>query len=127
MEQKAVVAAKPGGAEGGNGSSATVDSSALERLQALVGFLQSRGVRVEFFLAPIHPQTMALLDGTASQRSINGAERRFRTMAAEYGVAVHGSFDPGTVRCSAEEFYDSGHPRESCVSRIFSTAPGAGQ
>lgn len=92
-------------------------SSEAEKL--LLAFLrkESRNRRVVLVLAPYHPRLYRFMQ--AQRPEFLSLERSFRDIAKQSGVEIVGSYDPGKVSCTADEFYDGMHPRPSCMRKVL--------
>ena len=98
-----------------------LDPFALQRLEAMIAFMRARGSMVSLLLSPFHPTTVRLLQASGEYDMIARTEAAYRELAARVGVPLGGSFDAVVAGCGPDEFFDSDHPRESCVSRILRT------
>ena len=69
-------------------------------------------------LSPYHQDRYALFETT--KPIFLETEKCFRQFAKEHGVEVFGSYDPNNIGCNGDEFYDSMHPKSTCMYKIFS-------
>jgi hypothetical protein len=88
-------------------------------LEIWVLSLQKEDVRVIFLLTPYHPDAYSYMMDAADYRIIGDVQSYYEELAHRYDIPVLGSYDPGDIPCSADEFYDEQHPRESCMERIL--------
>jgi hypothetical protein len=79
--------------------------------------LQSRGIRVVVWLAPVHP---AAYDFYARLGGYN--ETWIRREMASRSITVVGSYSPAMARATKADFFDDVHPRAAIVHRLFSEA-----
>lgn len=76
-----------------------------------------RDRRVVLVLSPYHPALYELLRGSGPL--ISATEDEFRQIAIAAGVEIIGSYDPGKVGCSALDFFDGIHAKESGMRRVM--------
>ena len=96
-----------------------LDSWSMSVTEAIVSYLQSRGVEVAIYLPPYHPSAYELLEHKDSTQQVLAAEEYFKSLSAKFSIGLVGSYDPNKAGCRASEFYDAAHAKESCVSRIL--------
>lgn len=94
---------------------AELDPYFMQVFDAFVERLQADGVQVVFFLAPYPP---AMYAADALHPSALAVEQYLQTMAAENKILLLGSYDTAAAGCDALEFYDSVHPRPSCIAKL---------
>lgn len=80
-------------------------------LGALLGDLESRGVRVVLWLAPFHPAAYGTLVAGNRSRGLWRGEEEIRIVAAASRVPVLGSYDPARSGVLGEDFIDYNHLR----------------
>ena len=91
---------------------------AARRFMAFLTDLKRQNKTVTLVLSPYHPK---LFDYMRAERPVFlEIERQYRDIARAAGVRVIGSYDPKSVGCSAEEFYDGMHPKGACLNKVFS-------
>lgn len=100
---------------------ARVDAVSARRFEALIAFLRAHHVEVALVLAPFHPTLVRLLRASNDYGPFSTAEVFYRGLATRLAVPIGGSYDDVVAGCTGDEFYDSEHPRESCVARILRT------
>ncbi len=88
-------------------------------LSALIDYLQKR-FTVEIFLAPYYPGVFEVMKTKVP--GVQHVETEVRAMAKEKNIPVIGSYNPDTVHCTNEDFYDGAHPKDSCIQRIWANA-----
>ena len=87
------------------------------RFIALIQWLQHRGLDVSIVFSPYHPNLYAkMIDEKPIFLLI---ESEIRRMAKELSLTDLGSYDPRFNGCTASEFYDGMHPKESCMRKVF--------
>ena len=93
------------------------DSEAIANLEAFVSYLKSNNVMVTLVLSPYHPQLYQLME---TQKPIFlEIEDWYRDFAKENEISITGSYDGALVGCNEIDFYDSMHPKNSCMNKIF--------
>lgn len=99
-----------------------IDPNLAGFLRKFIGFLKSKQIEIFLFLTPYHPLTYKLISQANLPECVtyNEVEAYIQKMAKEFNIAVIGSYDPAISQCSSHEFYDSIHPKQSCIDRIFS-------
>jgi hypothetical protein len=97
-------------------SSRDPDSEAL--LRAIVDWYLRAESKVIFALVPYHPAAYAGL-AAGPMPATPAIETWVRSLAAEIGATVIGSYDPKQAGCDAAEFMDALHPRRICIARLF--------
>ncbi|MCR2746954.1 acyltransferase family protein [Limnobacter parvus] len=46
-------------------------------------------------------------------------EEIFKKISSNHGIKIIGSYNPETVGCTSEEFFDGMHPKDSCIEKIL--------
>lgn len=78
---------------------------------------QSNKSKVVLVLSPYHPK---LYERMQKERPIFlQIENNFRQIAKENNIAIIGSYNPATVGCKIEDFYDGMHPKDECMKKIL--------
>ena len=72
---------------------------------------------VVIVLLPFHPASFKRLMEQFS--IINNVELELRKFAADNGLQLIGSYNPGEVGCNKFGFWDGLHPKKSCVSKMI--------
>lgn len=96
------------------------DAEKISRL--LIRYMVLHGVRVIVLLTPYHPYVYNQLISSTDYQRIQNAETYFVGVTIRNGAQAVGSYDPAAIPCSADEFYDGMHARETCLKRIISTS-----
>ena len=47
------------------------------------------------------------------------SESKFRQLGKELKIEIIGSYNPSNTSCKQEDFYDSMHPKDSCMKKLF--------
>jgi hypothetical protein len=76
-------------------------------------------VEVILFLPPYHPVAYELLMDEESYRIIDDVENYIRNIAAERGIQVCGSYDPGMYKLEGTDFVDGMHLHRNSMAKIF--------
>jgi hypothetical protein len=93
------------------------DAYDLQLFRCFLDDLQSRGILVVVWLAPIHP---AAYDFYAKLGGYD--ETWIRREMASRSITVVGSYSPAIARASRGDFFDDVHPRAAVVHRLFREA-----
>jgi hypothetical protein len=93
------------------------DGYDLKLFRCFLDDVQSRGIRVVVWLAPIHP---AAYDFYAKLGGYD--ETWIRREMASRSITVVGSYSPATARATNADFFDDVHPRAAVVHRLFREA-----
>jgi len=83
----------------------------------LINWLKSRDINITLILSPYHPKVYKFL--ISKNKNFLFAEDMFNKLAKDLDINLIGSYNPNLVDCGAEEFYDSIHPKHSCMSKIL--------
>ena len=73
--------------------------------------------QVLIFLPPYQHKTYQLIENRLS--IVIDLENKIKDLADSLGITVLGSYNPRSVNCEKNEFFDGLHPKESCVSKIL--------
>lgn len=96
-----------------------IDPSLRLQFEALITSLQDQGVRVVLLLMPYHPDYYNSLIHKKQYKIISDVEAYLHDFAFKNDLEITGSYDPQAAGCSADEYYDGLHARESCLLRIL--------
>jgi hypothetical protein len=96
-----------------------IDPNGVKAFDALLGFLNSKGVQVVLVHPPFNPQFYdAVQDGTYPA-GLDKIRKVTRELAAKHGLRIIGDFDPRKVGCTADMYIDAEHSNPSCIRMIF--------
>ncbi len=89
----------------------------LQLFRRFLDDLQSRGIRVVVWLAPLHPVAYGFY------AKLGGYDETWirREMAAR-SITVVGSYSPAITRATKADFFDDVHPRAAAIHRLFQEA-----
>jgi hypothetical protein len=90
----------------------------LNEFNALIKYLNKNQIQVEVYLAPTAPK---LWDEDITKNLVSNENIIRNILLACSNVKVIGSFDPNLMKCANSEFYDVGHAKFSCISRIVAS------
>lgn len=96
------------------------DKDRCAYIEAVIDYLQAKGVKLTIMLSPFHPY---FYDRLAAEE--NGApgvaltDEYFRQLGREKQIPVYGSYDPRRVNCTNEDFYDALHVKRESLSKFF--------
>ena len=96
-----------------------LDKTRCEQLEAIVDYVQEKGVKVTFVLAPFHPIYYEHLAASECAKGILLAEDYYNELAAQHGISLFGSYDPEKANCTNEDFYDGVHVRRESIGKFF--------
>ena len=94
-----------------------INPDAVNLFSHLVSYLQSKGKKIVFALAPYHHDTWSN-ERSLEVKGFKEVEPLVRKLGKESGVEVLGSFHPEAVGCSPNEFHDYMHATASCTSKL---------
>jgi len=101
---------------------------ALERFNELdniklfkdfIKYLQSRNVKVVFFLPPYNPITYDLLMKQQEYQILDKVEKYLITFANEHNIEIKGSYNPHKYSFENKDFYDGMHGHDKVIKKIF--------
>ncbi len=97
---------------------AMADAENMAMFEKVIMYLQEQGTEVELFLCPFAP---ALWDRIGEQQypMLFQLEEYASYLASEYGVKVHGSYNPYNVGLTNEDFYDARHVKKGSLKRVI--------
>ncbi|WMJ80773.1 hypothetical protein RBU49_00585 [Clostridium sp. MB40-C1] len=96
-----------------------IDDSYKNQFEKFINLMQQDGVQIEFFLSPYHPYVYKKLMDSSEYRIVDKVEKYFIQFAKSKGITVYGSYDPVTIGCTEDDFYDGMHIKTSGVKKIF--------
>lgn len=97
-----------------------INRSNYEDFELLLEYLLEKGVEVEIYLPSWYPVFYDYFESNASFAGVMAAEEAIRATAAEYGLTVHGSYNPYACGLTAENFADSMHLRPEKMLENYS-------
>lgn len=74
--------------------------------------------KIILLLTPYHHSAFST-ENLKYQKYFNQVEETVRSFGQKLNIKILGSFNPKSVGCQADEFYDFMHPKSSCINRIF--------
>ena len=77
--------------------------------ESLIRYLRGRGVQVDIYLPSIYPLMYEYIDGNDDFKGVGLEEKRIREMAMEYGITVHGTYNPSLSGMEREDYADILH------------------
>jgi hypothetical protein len=84
-----------------------------------IDYLQSKNVKVEFYLSPFHPIVYNYLKEQKRYRNVFAAENYFRDIAKQRGIKVYGAYDPQIFNLNSTYFYDGLHCNANAIHKIL--------
>lgn len=96
-----------------------VDPALVEATDKLIAHLRTSGVNVVLVLAPFNPEYYDVAHQLPFGKTLHEVESIAKRFGEKFGITVAGSFDPHEVGCTAEQFYDSHHPKHACLKLVF--------
>ena len=102
------------------GSERNISDYYKEHFEMLIGYLDERGVEVEFFLCPICPALWDRLQESGEDRFLlYELEQYSGEIAEKYDINVVGSYDPYKTGVDNSDFYDCFHLRRDALAGYF--------
>jgi hypothetical protein len=98
---------------------------AINAYRALLRWLREQSVEPILLMTPYHDNVWKV-PLSADAAAMRATERIVLSLANEINLRVAGSFDPGEVGCSSNEFYDYMHPRPECLGKLRTRLVPAG-
>jgi len=93
------------------------DTKAKSTYIQLIQWLQLNGIEVSLILIPYLPK---LYEKMVSEKPIFiSIEEEFHTIGKDLNLDVLGSYNPSHIGCDSSDFYDSMHPKDACISKLF--------
>ena len=90
---------------------------ATEDYRRLIRWIKAHGAEPVFLMTPYH---IGVFDcpNSPNMRAIQATAAVITRLAKEEQVRALGSYDPRTIGCQPDEFYDFMHPKASCLAKI---------
>jgi len=92
-----------------------VTEKAVELFIRLVNHLQQQKFKIIVVLVPSHP---AVWNITEQSTAMNVVESKVHEIARLTGTQVIGSYNPGNIGCTADEFFDADHGKAICLTKL---------
>jgi len=93
------------------------DVGAINDYKKLLAWIRQAGSEPVIVLTPYH-ENVWKAEKSMDKSALIETEQVVRSMAGDLKVKVIGSYNPHSVGCSSEEFYDCMHPKADCLSRL---------
>ena len=90
--------------------------NAIKLFVKLTNYLKKH-FNIVFVITPYHPAVWEITNQPLV-KAIKHLEFKVHQIAKTLDVQVIGSFNPNHVGCTKEEFFDSVHPKDECVSKL---------
>ncbi len=94
------------------------DEDVIEIFKKLTDLYQKKGAKVALVLTPYH-KCVFRTENEKNYSYLRQVEKRVQSLAAEKKIAIYGSYDPGMIGCTEDEFFDFMHPQKSCLAKII--------
>lgn len=88
----------------------------------MIDYLQKDGADVIFYLPPYHPFVYEFIKENKNYQMVLEAEKYFRNVAEEKGIKLYGSYNPGFLNCTEEDFLDGMHMKRECILKSWKQA-----
>ena len=98
-----------------------VNEKAVELFIRLVNHLQQQKFKIILILTPYHPAAWNIAEQSGITE-ITVVESKVHEIARLTGVQVIGSYNPIHIGCTADDFFNGGHPKAKCVTKIERTS-----
>lgn len=96
------------------------DIELCAQFETYIAYMQSLGIEVIIYLPPYAPPIYDAFENTRTDfEGVFATETYLRTLAAEKGIAVYGSYNPYELELTTEDFYDGLHLRGEATLRFF--------
>lgn len=92
------------------------DAARRDDFERLLNYYKGK-TNLLLVLSPYHPAVYALME--KERPEFLAIENSFVEMGRRQGVKVVGSYNPAAVGCSAADFYDGMHPKDSCMKKVL--------
>ncbi|MCI9462565.1 MAG: hypothetical protein HFI48_01595 [Lachnospiraceae bacterium] len=96
-----------------------IDADSMELLAGLIDYLKGEGVEVILYLPPYSPMLYDYIESTQHYRITLEVEEAVKTLAAEKGTALYGSFDPAGSGLAMTDLYDVYHVKTEKTMDTF--------
>lgn len=104
-----------------------IDTESMELLDALIGYLQERGVEVMLYLPPYSPMMYNYIESEEQYQITFQIEDRIRQMAKNRHAAVYGSYDPAGCGLEMTDLYDIYHVKTGkMMDTLYLSVPASG-
>ena len=99
-----------------------IDPELQSLFENLITLIQKDGVQIVFFLSPYHPIVYEYIAKTPKYSTVEETEIYFLKFATEQNIPLTGSYNPGLLNLTEEDFYDGMHPSTEAIRKIFSAS-----
>lgn len=96
-----------------------IDPQLQATFEAFVSYMREKNVEVVFFLVPYQPDYHNFLISSGEYQITHDVQTYYYSYAESQDIKIVGSYDPGDIPCSENEFYDQMHPKPECIQKIF--------
>lgn len=96
-----------------------IDEEICKKIDLLTAYLVKKGVVVEFFLAPYHPQVYEKISANKRYQRVLESEAFFTELAKKYNIRLRGSFNPDALQLKETDFYDGMHCDDIAIQKIL--------
>ncbi len=96
-----------------------IDERSMEMFDALIGWLQGRGVEVMLYLPPYSPMMYNYIESAQQYQITFQVEERIRQIASERQAALYGSYDPAGSGLKMTDLYDLYHIKTEKMMDTF--------
>lgn len=86
-----------------------IANKSLTEFERLVDFLADKDAHVIFWLPPYHPRLYDKIAQNPRWKPIQDIQAKITDMAHRKGIPVYGSFNPGDMNLSPDDFFDGHH------------------
>lgn len=96
-----------------------IDERSMELFDALIGWLQGRGVEVMLYLPPYSPMMYNYIECAQQYQITFQVEERIRQIALDREAALYGSYDPAGSGLKMTDLYDLYHIKTEKMMDTF--------
>ncbi len=94
-----------------------ISENAINIFEKLLKILNNEGISSIIVMTPYH-HNVWVDNKSITVKALMEVEPRIRELGRKIGVKVLGSYNPNTIGCVPDEFYDYMHAKDSCLSKI---------
>lgn len=104
---------------------AEIDEHHFQRLSGLIDYLREAGVEVILYLPPYSPVMYNYIESEEAFQITLAVEEKVKSLAAEKGIALYGSYDPAGCGLEMTDLYDVYHVKtEKTADTYYPVIPG---
>ncbi|MCJ8274805.1 MAG: hypothetical protein MJK04_36065 [Psychrosphaera sp.] len=94
-----------------------ISEDALQLFSYLVTNIAKNNITVVILMTPYHQNVWADKEAITTKALVE-VETRLKILGKQQNIRILGSYNPHTIGCKPNEFFDYMHPKDSCVAKI---------